>query len=408
MNTDVHDRPLPLEGVTVLDLGQIYQGPYAGFLLAMAGARVIKVEPLIGEGLRVRGPSLAMAMINSGKESVSIDLKHPDGLALFHRMAANADVTLMNYAPGVPERLGIGFDTLFELNPRIIVAHASGFGVRDLDGSLTDMAIPAMDITVQAHTGSMAITGNEGDPPMKAGATFIDFLGGTHLYGAIATALYERERTGMGRSVEISMADAAYFTNATAMNQWHKTGTTLRTGNRHAGLSLAPYNVYECTDGHIALITAANRHWRSVLEAMGRDDLIDDDRFRDLAIRATNMEEVDELIESWTRTRPKDEVAAAFQRAHVPAAAVRIIDEVVRDDRQHERKALQWIDHPELGEVPLPHSPIRWHGSDLLELETSPLLGEHNEAVFTELGGLTSSEIDALATAGVTTPKPLF
>ena len=298
------ERPLPLEGVVVLDLGQIYQGPYAGFLMAMAGARVIKVEPPAGEPIRARGPNLPLAMLNTGKESVAVDLKATDGTALFHRLVGSADVVLMNYAPGVPERLGIGADELQRINPRLIVAHAAGFGVRQAGGELTDAAIPAMDLTVQAHAGAMSITGSEDDPPLRSGPAFIDFLGGTHLYGAITTALFERERTGVGRSVEVSMADAAYFTLSTALGQWQRTGATTRTGNRDVGLTLAPYNVYRCADGHVALITVANRHWRSVLGVIGREDLLGDERYRGFRGRADHMDEVDALVDGWTSTRP--------------------------------------------------------------------------------------------------------
>ncbi len=387
------NRPLPLEGITVLDLGQIYQGPYAGFLLAMAGARVIKVEPPVGEALRGRGPSLPLAMLNSSKESVVIDLKHDDGLALFRQLVTAVDVVLVNYAPGVPERLGIGFEQLLEHNPRLIYAHGSGYGVRDLDGAVVADAAPAMDITIQAHTGAMAITGNEGEPPLKSGAAYIDFLGGAHLYGAITTALFERERTGLGRSVETSMADAAYFTLATALSQWVQTGTTMRTGNRHAGLGLAPYNVYRCNDGYVALIAVTDRHWRSVLDVLGRADLRSEERLRRHSGRARSMDEVDELVESWTRTRSRADVVAALQGAHIPAAAVRVVDEVVNDDAQHRRRALQWHEHRGLGTIPLPHSPIRWHGSDLVDLEESPALGADNAAVFAELCGLDAAAI---------------
>ncbi len=399
-------RPLPLEGITVLDLGQIYQGPYAGFLLAMAGARVIKVEPPVGESLRVRGPSLTLAMLNSNKESVVLDLKKRQGVELMHRLAERADVILVNYAPGVPERLGIGFDELSRTNPRLIYAHGSGFGVRQPDGSLVADAVPAMDVTVQAHTGAMAITGNEGEPPLKAGPAYIDFLGGTHLFGAITTALFERERTGAGRSVEVSMADAAYFTLATALTPWHRTGTTTRTGNKHAGLSIAPYDVYRCSDGYIALITVTNRHWRSVLGVIGREDLLEESRFASNPERAKHMAEVDELVEGWTRSRTRDDVVARLQAAHVPAAAVRIVDEVVRDQAAHDRKSLQWIEHPDLGTVPLPHSPIRWHDSELLELDPSPRLGQHTYAVYRELLGLGDDELAQLEAAGVIRPRP--
>jgi len=384
-------RDLPLAGLTVLDLGQIYQGPYAGFMLAMAGARVIKVEQRRGEPLRARGPSLPYAMLNSSKEVITLDLKRPEGVALFHRLVAVADVVLVNYAPGVPERLGIGFDELSKVNPRLVYAHASGFGLDAGD------ATPAMDITVQAHTGVMSVTGFPDQGPVKAGVAFIDFLGGTHLYGAITTALFERERTGRGRSVEVAMADATYMTLTSNLGSWQRDGTASRTGNKHAALGVAPYDVYRCVDGHVALIAVTNRHWRSVLEVIGQSDLVADERLADNAGRAANMAEVDDLVEGWTRSRRRDDVVAALQAAHVPAAAVRDVDEVVRDEAQHRRGALQWIDHPELGTVPLPHSPIRWHGSELRSLEPSHPIGADNESVYGELLGLDVDELAALS-----------
>ena len=200
------------------------------------------------------------------------------------------------------------------------------------------------------------------------------------------------------------MADAAYFTLATALTTWHKTGTTMRTGNKHAGLSIAPYDVYRCTDGHVALIAVTDRHWRSVLKVIGREDLVGDPRFTTNPDRAKYMTEIDGLVEGWTSTRPRREVASALQAAHVPAAAVRIVDEVVRDEAAHARKSLQWIEHPDLGTVPLPHSPIRWHDSELLELEPSPQLGEHTRLVFAELLGFSEDQLETLA--DVITARP--
>ena len=377
-------RPLPLDGVVVLDLGQIYQGPYAGFLLAQSGARVIKVEPPQGESARGRGPTLPFAMLNSGKECITLDLKSTEGVAQFKQLVRTADVVLMNYAPGVPERLGIGYDVLSELNPKLVYAHACGFGVRNLDGSPTESTIPAMDLTVQAHSGSMSTTGHDHDPPLKSGTAFIDFLGGTHLFGAITTALFEVERTGQGRSVEVAMADAAYFTLATHLSQWQQTGTTMRNGNRHAGLGMAPYNVYECADGHLAIICVANRHWRALLTAIDRDDLLDDDRLRGQTGRAEHMTAVDAIVTAWSSQLPKFEAADILQKAHVPAAAVRTVDEIVHDERQIERRAIQWINHPDLGDIPLHTSPIRWHDSELADLVANHSLGADNERVFGE------------------------
>ncbi len=393
-------RPLPLEGIVVLDLGHIYQGPYASLLLALAGARVIKVEPPDGEGLRGRGGSLPFAMLNGNKESVAIDLKQPTGVEAFHRLAESADVVVMNFAPGVPERLGIGPGDLLAANPRLVVAHGSGFGVRGLDGELLDGGPPAMDLTIQAHSGAMGITGFEDADPLKSGAAFVDFLGGTHLYGAVVTALFERERTGRGRSVEVSMADATYFTLTTALGNWQLTGTTTRQGNHHPARTLAPYGVYPCTDGHLALIAVNNRHWQSVLVAIDRPDLADDERYRGLRTRAGHEAEVDELVTAWTSTRTRAEAVDALQSLHVPAAAVRYVDEIITDADQIERGAIQWIDHPECGRIPVANSPMRWHGSDLLALDPSPTLGADTVAVLGDLAGLSPAEIEAGVAVG--------
>lgn len=399
-------RSLPLDGITVLDLGHIYQGPYAGFLMATSGARVIKVEPLMGEGLRVRGANLPFAMLNACKESVALDLKEPAGVEVFTRLAETVDVIIVNFAPGVPERLGIGYEQLVDKNPRLIYAHGSGFGVRQPDGSLVDSSVPAMDITVQAHAGHMDITGFPDRPPLKSGTALIDFLGGTHLYGAVTSALFERERTGRGRSVEVRMVDAAYFGLTTALGHWQRAGEVGRQGNRHVGLGLAPYNVYRCSDGYVALIAASNRHWRSVLEVIGRQDLVADERFRGFTDRADMIDDVDGLVEGWSSTRTKAEVAAALQAAHVPAAAVRSVDEVVNDADQVRSGAITWIDHPELGRLPLPGNPIRWHGSPLVEPDGGPVLGADNRTVLTGLAGLDPERFEVLVEAGVIGPEP--
>ena len=381
-------RPLPLSGITVLDLGQIYQGPYAGFLLAMAGARVIKVEQTRGEPLRARGDSISYAALNSSKETITLDLKSDIGHEMFLGLVEKADVVLVNFAPGVPENLGIDADSLWKVNPKLVFAHASGFGLSGPDSTQT-----AMDITVQAHMGPMSVTGHPDQPPVKAGVAFIDFLGGTHLYGGIVTALFEAQKTGVGRIVETSMAEATYHTLCSNMLSWHQTGVAPRTGNKHAALGVAPYDVYQCSDGHIALISVTNRHWRAVLEVIGRPDLLDEPRFRHNTDRAMNMDEVDELVQGWTSTRERHQVASQLSDAGVPVAVVRELDEVVRDSHLINREFLQWIDHDALGESPLPHSPIRFHGSPLRELEIFHGVGEDNESIFGEFLGLTPQEV---------------
>ena len=383
------DRGLPLEGITVLDLGQIYQGPYAGFLLSMAGARVIKIEQTRGEPLRARGDSISYASINSSKEAITLDLKSDEGKSMFMGLAKKSDVVLVNYAPGVPEKLGIDASSLWEVNPRLVFAHASGFGLSGPDAQQT-----AMDITVQAHMGPLSVTGHTDQDPVKAGVAFIDFLGGAHLYGAIVTALLDVERTGEGRLVETSMAEATYHTLCSNLLSWHQTGTATRTGNKHAALGVAPYDVYQCLDGHVALISVTNKHWRAVLEVIGRTDLFEDARFRHNTDRAQHMQDVDDLVKGWTCSRPRSEVAERMSKAGVPIAIVRTVDEVVNDAHLIEREFLQWVTHDTLGDIPLPHSPLRFHGSRLRELEVFHPVGADNEAIYQEFLGLTPDEIN--------------
>ena len=383
------DRGLPLEGITVLDLGQIYQGPYAGFLLSMAGARVIKIEQTRGEPLRARGDSISYASINSSKEAITLDLKSDEGKSMFMGLAKKSDVVLVNYAPGVPEKLGIDASSLWEVNPRLVFAHASGFGLSGPDAQQT-----AMDITVQAHMGPLSVTGHTDQDPVKAGVAFIDFLGGAHLYGAIVTALLDVERTGEGRLVETSMAEATYHTLCSNLLSWHQTGTATRTGNKHAALGVAPYDVYQCLDGHVALISVTNKHWRAVLEVIERTDLFEDARFRHNTDRAQHMQDVDDLVKGWTCSRPRSEVAERMSKAGVPIAIVRTVDEVVNDAHLIEREFLQWVTLETLGDIPLPHSPLRFHGSQLRELEVFHPVGADNEAIYQEFLGLTPDEIN--------------
>ena len=383
------DRGLPLEGITVLDLGQIYQGPYAGFLLSMAGARVIKIEQTRGEPLRARGDSISYASLNSSKEAITLDLKSDEGKSMFMGLAKKSDVVLVNYAPGVPEKLGIDASSLWEVHPRLVFAHASGFGLSGPDAQQT-----AMDITVQAHMGPLSVTGHTDQDPVKAGVAFIDFLGGAHLYGAIVTALLDVERTGEGRLVETSMAEATYHTLCSNLLSWHQTGTATRTGNKHAALGVAPYDVYQCLDGHVALISVTNKHWRAVLEVIERTDLFEDARFRHNTDRAQHMQDVDDLVKGWTCSRPRSEVAERMSKAGVPIAIVRTVDEVVNDAHLIEREFLQWVTHDTLGDIPLPHSPLRFHGSRLRELEVFHPVGADNEAIYQEFLGLTPDEIN--------------
>jgi CoA:oxalate CoA-transferase len=271
----------PLDGFVILDLTQFYQGPYATMMLAKAGANVIKIEPPKGESLRGMAPagktgSYPVAALNANKLGVTLDLKTGEGRDLLKRMVLKADALVENYSPGVMDRLGVGWSVLSELNPRLVYASATGYGL-----SGPDRDNLAMDFTIQAASGVMSLTGYADGPPLRTGAPYVDILGGAHLYGGLMTALLERERTGRGRLVEVAMVEAVFASLATAIDQYHRAGEKIpaRTGNAFANFNRAPYNVYEAEDGHVAIILVTEAQWQNLLRAMGREDLKDDLRF---------------------------------------------------------------------------------------------------------------------------------
>ncbi len=392
----------PLAGITVIDLSHVYNGPYATFLMALAGATVIKVEPFEGEHLRSRGDmggaALPFAMLNSNKKPVTLNLKSDRGRALLLEMAARADILVENFAPGVTDRLGIGPADLHKVNPRLIYGSSSGYGKT---GPYRDY--PAMDLVMQAMCGVINSTGYPDQPPVKAGAAICDFMAGIHLYAAIMTALYERERTGRGRVVEVSMQDATYASLASNLGMLHARGAAApaRTGNRHGGLGISPYNVYRTADGYVVLNAPGDHQFRAILDVMGRGELKDDPRFLTRATRVEHFAAVDELIEGWTRSLPKNEVARRMLAAKVPCAPVRDLSEVMHDENMHARGSLQWVDHPQLGRVVLPHSPLVFEGSPRRPLEPSLPLGASNDAVFGTWLGHSDEELASLRAQGI-------
>ncbi len=394
--------PYPLSGITVIDLSHVYNGPYATFLMAMAGADVIKVEPLHGEHLRSRGDmggaDYPFAMLNSNKKSVTLNLKTVKGRELLRKMVARADILVENFAPGVTDRLGIGPADLQKINPRLIYGSSSGYGK---SGPYRDY--PAMDLVMQAMCGVMHSTGFPDQPPVKSGAAMCDFSAGIHLHAAIMTALYERERTGIGRVVEVSMQDATYASLASNLGMLHARGAAApaRTGNRHGGLGISPYNAYETSDGYVVLNAPGDHHFRAILDVMGRPELFDDPRFLTRSSRVMNFAAVDELIESWTRTLSRNEVAERMLAAAVPCAPVRDLTEVMNDENMHARGSLQWIDHPGLGRVVLPHSPLVFEGTERLPIAPSRSLGADNESVFGTWLGLSKRQLARLSKDGV-------
>jgi CoA:oxalate CoA-transferase len=392
----------PLQGITVLDLSQIYNGPYATYLMALAGARVIKVEPPGGEPLRRRGAvggaALPFAMLNGCKESLVLDLKTPQGKAALLDLARASDVLVENFAPGTMDRLGLGDEVLQALNPQLIYASSSGYG---RDGPYA--AYPAMDLTVQAMSGALHVTGYPDRPPVKAGPAIADFFTGTHFYGAILTALFERERTGVARRLEVAMQDAVYASLSSNLGMhWFAKGKDIpaRTGNRHGGLAECPYNVYPTRDGYVSVMCVGDGHWRTLAAVMGHPELADDPRYATLTKRVTEMDAVDALVGQWTLPQTTAQVFATLMAAKLPSAPVRNLDEVMTDPNMFARGALQIVEHPEFGPLVLLHSPMRYDGVPLRPLEPSRPLGADTARVLAEFTRLTADEAAVVLARG--------
>ncbi len=390
----------PLDGYTVLDFGQVYNGPYCGFLLAQAGARVIKVESLLGETLRARGDkttaSYPFALLNSNKQSMTLNIKNDDAQALLKRLVKKVDVVFENFAPGTMDKYGIGATALRAENPRLIYASSTGYGVAS--GPYREYL--GMDITLQAMTGVMSITGEDGGPPLKTAAAFADFIAGTHLYAAIVSALLERERSGEGATVDISMQDCVFPTLATALGSYYVAGEQPpRAGNRHPGRALAPYNVYPAADGHVAIICIREGHWRKLCKAMEREDLTDDVRFVDVKVRSLNMDAVDAEVARWTSQHTRAEIFEVAQAHGVICAPVKGLQDVVDDPHLKARGSLEMRPHAGFGEIAQLHTPLRFRDIEPPELTDAPALGEHTAAILNEIAGLDAAEIEHLRKA---------
>ena len=390
----------PLAGIVVVDLTQIYNGPYATFLLAQAGAEIIKVEPPGGEHLRRRVPSRGVtepfAMLNPNKRSIEIDLKAAAGRALLLRLVAKADVCVENFAPGVMERLGLGEAALRAANPTLVIASGSGYG-----NSGPYRNYPAMDVTMQAMSGVISVTGQPDEPAVKAGPAVCDFFGGVHLYGAIVTALYKRAVTGAGSTLEVAMMASVFpsLLSNLGMADEHAT-TTRRTGNRHGGLTMAPYNVYPTADGAIAILSVDEYHWQAIARLLGHDEWVRDPRFSSKTARIEHMDALDAAIGEATAREPKAALFARLVDARVPCAPVRELPEVINDEHLHATGMLRWVDHPTFGRILAHGSPLVFKDVAVPPYRPSAALGSDAHAILAEHLSIDDDGVAALVADG--------
>lgn len=321
----------PLSGITVLDLTHVLAGPYCSHTLQDLGARVIKVErPGGGDDTRafppfVQGESAYFAALNAGKQSIALDLKAPTDRGILDRLLARADVVLENYRPGVMERLGYGWDKLHARHPRLIYGAVSGFGHSGPDASK-----PAYDMVVQARGGVMSITGEEGGPPVRVGASIGDIVAGMFLAQGVLAALYDREKTGLGAKVDVAMLDSQLAIQEHSIALTTATGQAPgRTGARHP--TITPFSTYRAADGFFVIAAGNDAMFRHLCQTLELALNPDDPRFATNAARCENNALLKRLIEAVTLGNTVAHWTARLEVAGLPTARVQDMAEVLRD-----------------------------------------------------------------------------
>ena len=379
---------LPLDGVRVVDLTQVMGGPYCTMQLGDLGADVIKVEPPTGDlsrsmgGAQLRMPGNDNApffALNRNKRSVVLDLTQPRGREIFYALARTADIVVESFRPGVTKRLGVDYETLADMNPRLIYASISGFGQT---GPYADR--PGFDLIAQGMSGVMSVTGEPNGPPVKSGVPIADLAVGLIATNGVLAALVAREKTGRGQYIDTSL-----FESALAMSVWEATEFWATGEAPHAMGSAhrlsAPYQAFRTSDGYVTLAALTPVQWQRLCETLGRPSLIDDSRFATNASRMTNrpelVREVEDALASGTTAQWVDRMLAVG----VPAGPIQNLAQVFADPHTRARQMVEEVDHPVAGRVRTLGFPLKMSDTPLRVRRAPPLLGEHTDEILREL-----------------------
>ncbi len=394
--------PKPLENVKVLDLTRVLAGPYCTMLLQELGADVMKVEmPVKGDDARHYGPfiehtSVYFISINRGKKSMSLNLKHERGKQIIYDLVKQVDVVTENFRPGTMEKLGLGYDTLRKINPRIIYAATSGFGHTGPESKK-----PAYDMLVQAMGGMISITGWPDKPPTRVGMSIGDI--GAALYTAIGinAALYQREITGEGQKVDVAMLDCqiALLENAVVRSQVDDVPPGPK-GNRHP--TITPFQAFQAQDDYIAIPVGNDVMWKIFCTAIEREDLIAHDRFATNKLRTDNIQELTPILEGVIQTKTVAEWVEVFARANFPCSPINTIDKAMKLPQILARNMIVDVDDNDIGHVKIAGNPIKM--SALPEEPTRPSapdIGRHNDEILKTWLGYSDDAIEGLRQDGV-------
>ena len=393
-----------LDGIRVLDLTQYEAGPSCTQMLGWLGADVIKIETPGGEQGRTalsdkRGEdSWFFMLLNSNKKGVTLNLKSERGREMFREMAKTADVVVENLGPGALERLGLGWETLHTLNPRLILASVKGFG-----SSGPYAEYKSFEWIAQAMAGAMSMTGSPDGPPTKAIGGLADTGAGLHTAIGILAAIVQRHTTGVGQLLEVAQQDSVVNLLRIHLRETYVSGKpAMRQGNKSA--AAAPSNIYRCRpfgpNDYVFIHCATVDMWKTLTSVCGRPELGDDPRYADRRDRVKFIDEIDAMIDAWTQKHTKHEAMKILAGAGVPCGAVLDSSEVVTDEHLKQRGFLVDLEHPTRGTYPMPGNPVRLSDSPT-DIVRAPLLGEHNAEIYGKLLGYGDAEIETLRRDGV-------
>jgi crotonobetainyl-CoA:carnitine CoA-transferase CaiB-like acyl-CoA transferase len=388
--------PLALDGIRVIDLSRVIAGPWCGALLADLGADVIKVEDT-GSGDESRtwppykdGETAAYLLFNRNKRGMTLDLKAAAGADVVKTLVRSADVLVENFRTGTMESFGLGYDTLAEINPRLIYCSISAFG---RTGPRKDS--PGYEALLQAFSGIMSITGEPDGPPVRSAVSFLDLTTGILCTLGICAAVLQRERTGLGQRVDGSLLETAVSLLAYHAEGYLLAGVVPRPlGSAHP--SLSPYRNFRCKDGQWVFVAAANdRFWQKLTRALGQDWMASDPRFAVNQQRVANRKELEAMLEDIIRGYDREPLLKLLEEADVPATPVNTVDQVMNDPQTIERGIIQRARHPRLGEIPVIGTPLKFSRMTPGVRHAAPLRGEHTDRILAECG-YSPAQIDEL------------
>jgi len=388
-----------LAGVRVLDLSRFVAGPFCCQILGDHGADVVKVEKPDGEPARRMPPfagneSLYFIAYNGSKRGITINSRPPEGVALLRKLMAKADIVVENFRAGTMEKMGLGYETISALNPRLIMVSISGFGT---EGPYVGR--PAFDEIIQSMSGLTSLSGSADGPPMLTGTYIADFLTGVYAALGAVLALNIRAHTGRGQWVQMNLLQCLISILNTTVSRYLLLGESpRRQGNRNP--LIAPGNIYRAKDGYVTIECLTQDMWEDLARAMDREELIRDPRFPDVVSRQKNAADLDQEIEAWMGTRTVEQVVTILQRHSIPSGPVLDIPSLVKDPQFHANQTVVNVQHPGLGSVPLLAPPIRLGDEVTPRRGRAPGLGEHTAEVLSGWLGLNAKEVDELRTAG--------